>query len=361
MSVIRNLSVFIFRMIAAVNIVVIVAMCIMGYAGLISPEMHPSYEVLTLFFPIPLVINLLFLVFWLFVRRRYMWIPIIGMLLCLPLIRSYCPINIPHKAPEGSLKIMSYNVCRFSMDKETEDTPGKMAEFIIKENADVVCLQEYHVNKHDSLRKKYLAKVYPYIRVLSAPRKECVAVCSKYPILEKELIRVDASSNLSGAFYLDVDGDTLLVINCHLESIKLTDGEKDEIDDFVKRKRETIDEQPIAEKLKSSAVIRAKQAEMISDYIHNHQNMSIVLCGDINDTPISYTHHILTKHLTDCYTKTGIGLGFSHKSKGIYVRIDNILCSDDMEPFECKINTNVELSDHYPIICSIKKRQKPKK
>ena len=104
-----------------------------------------------------------------------------------------------------------------------------------------------------------------------------------------------------------------------------------------------------------------KQAEMISDYIHNHQNMSIVLCGDINDTPISYTHHILTKHLTDCYTKTGIGLGFSHKSKGIYVRIDNILCSDDMEPFECKINTNVELSDHYPIICSIKKRQKPKK
>ena len=361
MSVFRNLSVFIFRMIAAVNIVVIVAMCVMGYAGTVSPEKHPSYEVLTLFFPIPLVINFLFLVFWLFVRRKYMWVPIIGMVLCLPVIRSYCPINFPQKAPKGSLKIMSYNVCRFALDKKTEGTPGKLAEYIVKENADVVCLQEYHVTDRDSLRKKYLADAYPYVRVLSAPRKECVAVCSKYPIMEKELINVDVSSNLCGAFYLDIDGDTLLVINCHLESTKLTDGEKDEIDDFVKRKRGNIDEQPIAEKLKSSAVKRAKQAEALSDFIKKHHNTNILLCGDINDTPISYTHHVLTRRLTDCYTKTGNGPGFSHKSKGIYVRIDNILCSDDIEPFECKINTNVEYSDHYPIICSIKKRQKPKK
>ena len=100
MSGIRKFSIFIFRIFAAVNIVVIVAMCAMGYAGMVSPEKHPSYEVLTLFFPIPLVINLVFLVFWLFVRRRYMWIPILGLLLCLPVIRSYCPLNIPQKAPE---------------------------------------------------------------------------------------------------------------------------------------------------------------------------------------------------------------------------------------------------------------------
>ena len=361
MSSIRNIRVFIFRMIAAVNIVVIVVMCVMGYAGTISPEKHPSYEVLNLFFPIPLLVNLLFLVFWLFAHRKYMWIPIVGLLLCLPVVRSYCPVNIPHNAPEDCMKFMSYNVCRFSMDKETKVSPGKLAKYIVEENADVVCMQEYHITKYDSLRKKYLANAYPYVRVLSAPRKECVAVFSKYPILKKELIHVDASTNTCGAFYLDIDGDTLIVINCHLESIKLTDGEKDEIDDFVKIKRGSIDEQSIADKLKCSAAKRARQAEIIAEFINSHQNKSIVLCGDINDTPISYTHHVLTKQLSDCYTKTGNGPGFSHRSKGIYVRIDNILCSDDLEPFECKINTNVEYSDHYPIICSIKKRQKPKK
>lgn len=361
MSGIRKFSIFIFRIFAAVNIVVIVAMCAMGYAGMVSPEKHPSYEVLTLFFPIPLVINLVFLVFWLFVRRRYMWIPILGLLLCLPVIRSYCPLNIPQKAPEGSLKIMSYNVCYFTMDKETIVTPGKLAKYIVEENADVVCLQEYKENKCDSLRKRHLAFVYPYSEILNEPRKERIAIYSKYPILKKEVIHVDTSTNTTGAFYLDIDGDTLIVINSHLESTKLTEGEKDEIDDFVKRKRGSIDEQPIAEKLKSSAAKRARQAQIVSDYIRNHQNSSIIFCGDINDTPISYTHHVLTKHLSDCYTRTGIGPGFSHRSKGIYVRIDNILCSDDIEPFECKINTNIEYSDHYPIICSLKKRQKPQK
>lgn len=361
MNGVKKLSVFIFRMIAAVNIVVIVVMCVMGYAGMFSPEKHPSYEVLTLFFPIPLVINLVFLVFWLFVRLRYMWIPIVGLLICLPVVRSYCPFNIPHEAPEGSMKIMSYNVCRFSMDKEMVVTPGKLAKYIVEENADIVCMQEYFANKRDSLRKNYLTAVYPHVKVLNEPGKERVAVYSKYPFVKSEFIHVDASTNTCGAFYLDVDGDTVIVINCHLESTKLTDGEKDEIDDFVKRKRGDIDEQSIAEKLKSSAAKRAKQAEIIDDYIKKHQNMRIILCGDINDTPISYTHHVLTRHLTDCYTRTGNGPGFSHRSKGIYVRIDNILCSDNFEPFECKINTNIEFSDHYPIICSLKKRQNPKK
>ena len=361
MSGIKNLRVFTVRMIAAVNIVVVVAMCVMGYAGTISPEKHPSYEVLTLFFPIPLLINILFLVFWLFVHRKIMLIPIAGLVLCLPVIRSYCPINIPQKAPQDALKIMSYNVCRFNMDKDPVVSPGKLAEYIVKENADVVCLQEYYSHDRDSLRIKYLRAVYPYAEVLLEPRKEWIVVYSKYPIVKKEVIPVGALSNTCGAFYLDVNGDTLLVINCHLESNRLTDGEKNEIDQFVKRKKDNIDEMPIAHKLKNSAAKRARQAEILSDYIKKHQNMSVVLCGDINDTPISYTHHVLTRHLLDCHTRAGNGPGFSHKSKGIYVRIDNILCSDDFKPYQCKIDTKIEYSDHYPIICSLKKRQNPKK
>ncbi len=360
MSGIKRLRVFTTRIIAVANIVAVVAMCVMGYAGTLSPERHPSYEMLSLLFPFALLLNLLFLVFWLIVRLRYMLISVVGLVACLPPVRSYCPVNIPKDAPEGCIRVMTYNVCYFSLDRQVVKKPGKLAEYIVGENADIVCLQEYYTNKKDSLRRQYLSSVYPYFEKISEGKKEIVAVFSKYPIVSKERIQMDKSHNMSGAFYLDVDGDTLLVINSHLESMKLTENEKTEIDDFVERKRNQLDEQTIISKLKNSSAKRAKQAEIVADYVNVHKNMPIIFCGDINDTPVSYPHHVLTRHLSDCFTATGNGPGFSLRSKGIFVRIDNILCSNDLEPFACKIDTKVELSDHYPMICSLKKRQKSK-
>ena len=52
---------------------------------------------------------------WAFVNYRYALLPAIGFLICIPQIRTYIPFNSTTKTiPEGSIKILSYNVMSFN-------------------------------------------------------------------------------------------------------------------------------------------------------------------------------------------------------------------------------------------------------
>ena len=54
------------------------------------------------------------------------------------------------------------------------------------------------------------------------------------------------------------------------------------------------------------------------------------------------------------------GPGISYHLSGFFVRIDNILCSDDWKPYACKVDNSIQSSDHYPIVCWLKKQPGPK-
>ena len=75
------------------------------------------------------------------------------------------------------------------------------------------------------------------------------------------------------------------------------------------------------------------------------------MCGDFNDSPLSYVHFQLTQILNDSYTRGGNGPGISYHEGGMYFRIDNILCSDHWNVAKSKVCNRVNGSDHYPI-CS---------
>ena len=76
---------------------------------------------------------------------------------------------------------------------------------------------------------------------------------------------------------------------------------------------------------------------------------------------LSHAHCTIAKDLTDCYIASGNGPGISYHRGGFFVRIDNIMCSDDWEPYECKVDDKIDVSDHYPIICKLKMRPKKQK
>ena len=83
----------------------------------------------------------------------------------------------------------------------------------------------------------------------------------------------------------------------------------------------------------------------------------VLLCADLNDNPISYCHDRLAKTLTDCYVATGNGPGISYHYNGFYVRIDNVMCSSDWQPFNFKVDRDIAVSDHYPLWGFVKKSQ----
>ena len=109
------------------------------------------------------------------------------------------------------------------------------------------------------------------------------------------------------------------------------------------------------DKLMESMVKRAPEAEAVHRYVEAHKDRyPVVVCGDFNDTPISYTRHTIAQGLTDCFAEAGCGLGLSYNRKGFNFRIDHIFCSSQFTPIMCKVDSKMDASDHYPMLCSMK-------
>ena len=149
-----------------------------------------------------------------------------------------------------------------------------------------------------------------------------------------------------------------MVVN-HFESTKLSPEDRSRFKTMVRgdmqRDSARTESRTILSKLMASTARRAPQAAAVARFLDRHKGQSIILCGDFNDSPISYCRHTLAQRLIDCYTDTGNGPGISYHRGGFYVRIDNIMCSTHWTPFACTVDRSIGVSDHYPIHCWLKR------
>ena len=340
----------------AINIVVVVAMNFCSYSTLLNSHTHPEYSYFGMFFPIFLVGSAAFIIFWLIFKRRCMLISLVGMALCGSNIRTYCPLNIPTAAPEGSIKVMSYNVMSFGKHDSIPWDENYIVQYINQSGADIVCLQEGGNTKGTTIFELF-DSVYPYIAIDSVNKAPHLILLSKYPMLSGERIDYESKTNASYAHTLLVGGDTLLVVNNHLESYKLKDKDKNDYKTIIKDPEDQANEQrydSLVYKLKKANAIRALQVDTVARYIEQNPCKYILCVGDFNDPSLSYTHYRLTRHLNDAYTRSGNGPGFSYNRSGMYFRIDHILTSPNITAYKTKVDTYSRMSDHYPIISHLK-------
>ncbi len=348
-------------MIAGANIATVVIMFLVGHADCLNPVSHPVLSNVGLLFPVFLVVNLGFLFFWLLCKFRYALIPFLGFLVCYAPVRRYMPLNVGQESPEGSIKVLSYNVLNYGADEVDDGELNPIVDYIQRQDADIVCLQEAMPNSDSKSAQvdTILRPIYPYYDQYCHPNGgDCLALFSKYPILSKEQIEYESKGNLSVAYRLKIHEREVLLINNHLETTGLSLEERAQFKKMLKGKLQTDTAEQasktLAAKLGEATKKRAPQAEAVADYVRKHKRMSIILCGDFNDGPISYAHRVISDGLTDCYVESGNGPGISYHYSGFYVRIDNIMCSKDWVPYGCKVDDEISTSDHYPIICRLK-------
>ena len=219
----KGLKKFFLKMMAGANIVTVIIMLLVGMAGRLSPAEHPMLTNAGLLYPVFLLINLAFMIFWLTFHWKGVLIPIVGYLLCYGSLRVYLPLNMPADAPDDAIKVMTYNVCRFAKGSIRDDGTNPVIEYIKQSGADIVCLQEASsdiISQKDISRE--LSKVYEYgDTVVRHYSGNTIAIYSKYPIVGKERIEFDSKWNISAAFKVLIDGDTVMVVNNHLETNKL--------------------------------------------------------------------------------------------------------------------------------------------
>ena len=353
----KKLSKIAFQIIGGANVASIFLMFLIGHADWVNPTVWPKLSNMGLLFPIILAINFAFLVFWIFVKPRWVIMPLLGFIVCYGSVRKYFPINWPADPPKGCIKVLSYNVW-FYAGWEDRSKPNPILEYIKQQNADIVCLQESAENEVGSIQvDSILGKVYQY-KDTATNKGDFMTIFSKYPILSKEHIRYPSKGNMSCAFKLRIRHRDVIVINNHLETTDLTSDEKERFQLMIKGDlggmAATRTSKWLISHLAEQTKKRAPEAEAVARYIAYHSGTPMIVCGDFNDSPLSYANRTIAKGLTDCYVKTGFGPGISYHRSRMYVRIDNIMCTQDFTPYACKVDNSIKNSDHYPIMCWLK-------
>jgi endonuclease/exonuclease/phosphatase family metal-dependent hydrolase len=247
-----------------------------------------------------------------------------------------------------NISILSYNLQGFRIPYQKNTTQDSIADFINSEDPDIVCLQEFYTN--DRVTENLFASLlgnYKYRSVFySVKRKNTsygVATFSRYPI--KMTLEIPFENTANAAVYTDINinGKIVRVYNIHLQSIKLN------INRLLSGKNKRIDEiEEVSSRLKTAFIKRAGQVDIMAKHI-DVSPYPVIICGDFNDTPMSYTYNKIRGNRQDTFCEAGKGIPSTYRLSAIpFFRIDYILHDKIMKSMTYTIH-EIDCSDHYPI------------
>ena len=355
-GILGRIIVFLLAILAFVGLIAMVMSVLSSY---VDPTKFVWLSFFGLTFWVILLYNLVVLALLLLMWSRKAWISVIALLIAIPGIYKSFSAGKPQNG--GELRLMTYNVWHFKdqydPEKTTEMVADDIAKMVKEYHPDVFCVQEFTVFKPKTRRNDCIDI---YGEMMGLPfnyyHKKAYfggnVIYSKYPItaLEEDIpfakeneygavARVDAGSK--GVFY---------VLCCHLTSFQLTNAE---IAVFSERSnsKEQVEEygKSIVSKLIKAYTKRSEEVSAMLEHIP-HDGRAILLCGDFNDTPLSYTYHqIRSAGFVDGFVKAGRGIGRTYAGKLPLLRIDYVWANEQIQPMSFK-RIKHRGSDHFPVM-----------
>ncbi|HVA99375.1 MAG TPA: endonuclease/exonuclease/phosphatase family protein [Bacteroidia bacterium] len=366
---IRGMSYF-NKIFFALNIIFVFGLLMSYFAEFVSPAKCWLFSFFGLGFPILVLAALFFVCYWLVFRKKIVWISIIVLIVGFFEYPNFVQIHFHANeknnfSQNNSLKVLSYNVRLFDLYNwsHNKETRNKMFDLLKKENADIMCFQEFYNDDTkkfrtlDTLVKFQDAKNYHvyYTKTVRGVYHYGIVTFSKYPIVNRVDITFSNTSN-NICIYTDikVNNDTIRIYNMHLQSIEFAPSDYKYITALSKEKetQNIQNSKSIFEHLKIAFMKRATQVDIIKASM-NKSPYPIIICGDFNDTPASYAYHTISNNLQDAFKESGNGFGRTYDGSFPSFRIDYIMHSKSMTATDFHI-IHKNYSDHYPITCWIK-------
>lgn len=79
----------------------------------------------------------------------------------------------------------------------------------------------------------------------------------------------------------------------------------------------------------------------------------LIICGDFNDTPVSYCYQQIRGALSDSWEEAGWGPGITYNRNKFWFRIDHIFHSKHFKTIDIKVLDEYSYSDHYPVLATV--------
>lgn len=350
----------------ATNIIAILLLILSFSAWAIVPSKVTFIAYLGMGFPFILAANVAYLLLWLiFWRWRYALVQLIVLAACWVPITTYFPVNFKSKeVPEGSIKILTYNVRGFNWLTGKAARENPMWDYLAKSGADILCFQEFAVSTRKDKRGiitetelNEILKDYPYRTIqrlgnTTGSTAYGIACYSKFPINKSALLPVNSTYNGAAIYEMEIQKKLVTFVNLHLESNRINAEDKELYANFLSNSSDKQMFEAVAsniqERLGTAYKTREVQANLIAEYIAQQETNATIVCGDFNDTPISYAYYRIKGDMIDAYANTGMGQGITYHENRFWFRIDFIMHSLAFQSYNCTVG-DVKYSDHYPV------------
>ncbi len=344
--------------------------------GFLHPDTWWIISLLAFIFPLLLVLQLGFLIFWLFVSPRWVLLPLLSLLLGWWQVNAFFALHSGKtdfsKKDSNTLRVLTWNVHRWD-DFETRPL-GRMnhrvamLDQIAAYDADLLCFQEFYdpLDSASSITRYFRDKLhYPYFYFSRDYENHWGKfgfhtgniIFSRYPILHNQKVNVtpDSTEHIESLIQTDIDfnGRRIRLATVHLQSV-LFKGKDFRDVEIVRHGKDSIlyASRSLAKKLRYALALRGYQADVVRRNLDTSPYPSVI-CGDFNDLPNSYSYARIRGDRLDAFRETGFGIGRTYTHISPTLRIDYILPSPEFEVLQCRRNVS-PYSDHYSVIADLR-------
>lgn len=316
----------------------------------VSPESFPTLSILSLLVPPLIIINTLFVFYWVLRLQKQFLLSAVMIVLVLLQFNSFFKFgdSVSEVAVKNKLSVLSYNVHLFNAYSRGN---SKESEIIFNEimntyTPDIICIQEYNDTHAPKMKDyPYVYKHFKMGTLKNGSKKKKVlghAIYSKYPLINTGAFDFKGTTN--NTLYVDIikEKDTIRLYNLHLKSIGIT-ASMSALQEGGKEK--------LIGRLTTAFEIQTSQVDAILKHRENSP-YPVIIAGDFNNTAFSYIYNQLTEGMNDAYAECGSGLGTTFDFDGFPLRIDYILAQKNMEVLSFK-TIEKTFSDHQPIMATL--------
>jgi len=327
----------------------------------VNPEQFWFAALYGLLYPFFLFVNLGFLFYWTFRWKKLVFISFVAILLGINHFNGF--VRLPYgnttRQLKAQFKVMTYNVNLFRLYSWSKLKPSYSEVFnYVKNNSfDVVCLQEFYLKEGklnlDQAKLQSGMQIYSsYIFRRSTSAYGLAILTNLHVVCTGE---ISFPNSFNACMYADVvkGADTIRVYNLHLQSTRL----KERNFNFLLRNEFKFDSKNYDElkdlltRFGVAFTKRARQVNMVVEHMRTCR-YPIIICGDFNDSPVSYTYHTLTASLHDTFKDAGSGVVVTFNGLWPSYRIDYVL-RDKRFSTVSYASPRLKFSDHYPVVVEV--------
>ncbi|MDR3286634.1 MAG: endonuclease/exonuclease/phosphatase family protein [Prevotellaceae bacterium] len=340
----------IFLFIIKIAAILLAVMLLMSIAACyISPVKYWIFQLFGLFFPAIFVSNIIVVIILRIMKSKIVYFNFVIFIISILFWGRFFQFSGSKSDDEKNIKIISYNVHDFkNIDNYKATTYDEISTFLLAENADIICLQEYSANNSEIKSHKILQKLhqeYQYIYGDYGGQK----IFSKYPFESEN------NFNFAGTRVvltdININGKIVRAYSCHLQSTNFNpDGTQQLL--TSQNANYTKELKRVVVNLRNAFKKRAKQVELIAQNIAKSPYPAIV-CGDFNDTPMSYSYQKIKGKMNDTFIVAGGGMPNTYKKLFSFLRIDYIFTDKNIATVEYTVAKKIKYSDHYPVIVKL--------